>query len=121
MNILFFTKNLFVARFLGFENFLHIKKISNEWITPWGTISNSIHPDLNEAYLVIPSSSWKITENNNCPKVIAKWISENEIKISLLFENHTYHITSKRSWPDFKIGETIGIEPELENCFLIPL
>ncbi len=121
MNLVLNPKNLFVARFLGFENFLHIKKISNKWTTPWGTISNSIQNDLNEAYLVIPSSSWKITENNNGAKVVQKWISENEIKFSLLFENHTYHISSKRSWRDFKIGETIGIEPELENCFLIPL
>jgi ABC-type Fe3+/spermidine/putrescine transport system ATPase subunit len=114
-------KNLFVAQFLGFENFIPVKKIPEGWITPWGLLPGELKSEADEALLVIPSNAWKTTAAGKSATVINHYLKGIEKRFTALMEDKEMQVAFTRSGPLPALNSKIGLEADLAQCFLIPL
>ncbi len=118
-NILFHPKNLFVAQYMGYQNFLPIKFNQNYWQTPWGEWNTNYVSEIEEALLVIPQNAW----NFHGPEfTVSKVHLKHQSRLLEVSSNErTYWVELKRNDPVFSSYQRINLTPRLEECFIIPL
>lgn len=113
-------KNLFVAQYLGYRNFLPIKKLNQSWMTPWGKIDQEMISN-EEALLVIPDGAWDISPTGLDMKIKKYYAQEQKAEYVLSFNEHTFYMTKSFFLEVAPIGEMIKLSPCLKECFLISL
>lgn len=108
--------NLFVAQFLGHQNFLPIKKFDGKWQTPWGPME--FHLEDLEAVLVIPQDAWSmVAESPLTFKVESFYPQPFHWEVHL--EHEARHYVAWLQTPPK--GQQLKLKPDLVQCFLIPL
>jgi ABC-type sugar transport system ATPase subunit len=113
-------KNLFVAKFLGYENFLPIKKVNEKWSTPWGDFKDSDYSEP-QALLVIPEESLHLSDQGLLVKVDQISLKGLSQRLQVLLEDKTLQVKLRPRSRLPQIGETLRVQAQLEECFLIPL
>ncbi|HXH76395.1 MAG TPA: ABC transporter ATP-binding protein [Bacteriovoracaceae bacterium] len=112
-------RSLFSAQFLGYENFLAIKKNSEGWVTPWGIIASPLKTE--EALLVIPDDAWIVGHSESNATVTSLTLKGYKKCFRALFEEKEFQVTLPRSKSMPTTGLTINLKADLAECFLIPL
>lgn len=116
--LVFAPQNLFVAQFLGYQNLIPVKKVDDQWSTPWGNIEFDFQK-AEEAILVIPSTAWEINSKNGLKlPVTSRSLKNLSHEIELQFENNKLFVITL-FLPDK--ADKLFITPQFEKCFLIPL
>lgn len=113
-------KNLFVASFLGYENFIAVKAKNSSWETTWGEMEfnfQSVKPD---AILVIPRDSFELDQDSNFQVTIEELYPENS--------GWTHHLIKEEQhfvlWSREKLGPLgtrLRLKPKSNSSFLIAL
>jgi|GEM_PF-1265914 len=112
-------RNIHVARYLKFENFIHIKKIKNHlWETPWGERELSSF-EKNEAYLVIPNSAWEISESGIEMSLEFSHLKHDQQVYKVYYQE--LPLTFSRSLKLPRLSGSVKLIPRFEECFLIPI
>ncbi len=113
-DITFNPSSFFVAQFLGYRNFVAVKRENNVWMTPWGPWENYAYHDKSEAILIIPSHAWK---KDFLFSVEVKEVHVQHLlwEYSVQFQNRIYQV----HLPSY--SEPLAISPVWDNCFLVPL
>lgn len=114
-------KNLFVAQFLGFENFFPVTRNSEGWETPWGILEREQGPNFDEAFLVIPSDAWEIGQNGISAIVKDQYLKGPQKMLRMTLENREVQVTIPRSYLNPHLGSQLNLHAKLDDCFLIPL
>ena len=111
-------KNLFVAQFMGYENFLPIKrKSASTWETPWGDLVATSTLLADEAYLVIPNRSWLLSNDKTHPfKIEERDLMAQGIRLRGSLRERNYVVELPFSYP-----KDFSLTPKWEECFLLPL
>lgn len=105
-------KNIYVAQFLGHKNLVAVKKIDEQWLTPWGPLNQKF--DGLDAVLVIPPFAWLALGEERI-EILSKnphgfgW----EIAFRSLNHNWVGQFPTEISVQFLK--------PDLSQCFLIQL
>jgi ABC-type sugar transport system ATPase subunit len=113
-------RNLFVAQFLGYENFLPIKKNENQWQTPWGIYSHSTLNE-DEGILVIPDDAFIVRESSVKGKVTNSYLKGLSQRITIELGNKSFQIKIGRNSPLPALESVLSLQVNLDQCFLIPL
>lgn len=114
-------RNLFVAQFLGYENFLPIKQIANEWKTPWGVYNYSTLTE-KEGILVIPNDAFLLAQNSGLKgKVTHSYLKGLSHMVSVELGDKAFQVKLKRNSPRLPPETQLSLEVNLSECFLIPL
>jgi ABC-type sugar transport system ATPase subunit len=113
-------QNLFVAQFLGFENFLPAKKTSDGWQTPWGAIPLSVGPESTDAILVVPPTSLELKQGAEA-KVESHGSLGVERRLILRLNERVIQMNLPRNLPFPSINSNVFVAARLTECFLIPL
>ncbi len=111
-------KNLFVAQFMGFRNFLTIK-FTEKWETPWGSLVVQNPWASNEAILIIPQE-WYPDETAPEHTVQEFYTSTLGLMAILANPGNDFHIL----WPktlEPKPGLSVRLKPNLSLAKIIPL
>lgn len=121
IHVLQHPKNLFVAQFFGYQNFFKINRMGGEWKTPWGTVSSPLEDQ--EAYLVVPASSWKIDEASPFEtKILSLFPQGQACEFEVLKDEKCYKaVFPLKSFHDWKPSQKMRLGPILSDCFVIPL
>lgn len=111
--ITFAPRSLFVAQFLGYKNFVSVKKVNGLWQTPWGNWECSQFPEKDEAIMVIPHQAWKT--NNDYPIEVKKtYIQQQQWELTIFFKERPYQVRLS-TYP-----KNPSLCPIFEECFLVP-
>lgn len=113
-------QNLFVAQFLGYENFLPVKNEKGEWRTPWGNFMDANFPEA-QALLVIPEESLHLSNQGVAVKVDRVSLKGLSQRLQVLLEDKTLQVKLRPRVRPPQVGETLRVHVKLEECFLIPL
>ncbi|HXH30374.1 MAG TPA: ABC transporter ATP-binding protein [Bacteriovoracaceae bacterium] len=112
-------RNLFVAQFLGFKNFIHVKKHNGFWQTPWGEWTFSV--ELPEGFLVVPSTSWKVVDGSKLPfRVMEKYPTPSGVILEVEREGKKLIVDLSARNPAATQSQ-LCLTPKWEDCFIIPL
>jgi ABC-type Fe3+/spermidine/putrescine transport system ATPase subunit len=108
--------NLFVAQFMGHQNFLPVKKFNGKWQTPWGEFVFTFEGI--EAVLVIPHDAWKAEDSSKTGfKVLGHYPQPFHWEVLLEWESRRY-----TAWLENPPASSqIKLSPDFSQCFLIPL
>lgn len=110
-------KNIFVAQFLGHQNFVTVQSTGDAWQTPWGPWTPTKKLEAREAYMVIPPEAWSI-EKGGSFKVIRKVLRPLDVMIQVERDNRAFWVSAPFSyWSETKLGLT----PKFEHCLLLPM
>lgn len=116
--ILFQPKNLFVAQFLGYKNFITITFEDGKWKTPWGVWEKK-NPWLHvEAIMVIPQSSWELKHGKKA-QFQGKTLKTQGWEIEFSQENHTFWLQTSSSLS--QLSDDFLTQPRFSECILLPL
>jgi spermidine/putrescine transport system ATP-binding protein len=113
--------NIFVAQFLGYENFFPVTRSYQSWLTPWGEFQYESEMKNEEALLVVPSNAWKIDTKGLSAKVTRHYFKGLDKKISLILGDREVQMQLKRSNSFPELETKIQISPDFSECFVIPL
>lgn len=120
LDLITHPRNLFVAQFLGYENFLPLKKIENKWQTPWGIYSqDSLKED--EGILVIPDDAFTFQEDGIQVKVIRPYLKGLDLRVTVELEDKPFQVKIRRNFPLPVPESRLSLHVNLDECFLIPL
>lgn len=117
--ILMNPKNLFVAQYMGYKNFLPIKFEENSWQTPWGKWNTSKISEKDEALMVIPLNAWDF-EGPEFEIMKVHLLNQSRL-LEVTQNDRSYWVELKRSDLSHEHLERIKLTPRLQECFLIPL
>ena len=109
-------RSLFSSKFFGYENFLSINPVNNQWRTPWGSFG---HTEETEAkILVIPTHALIENENGLEVKITSIHIRGRDqlVKFSLAEKNFLMSTSPQRILSVKKLK----ISLVWESCFLLP-
>lgn len=109
-------RNLFVAQFLGYQNFIPVKFEQGVTETPWGKW-NAVLPDSSEGIMVIPDSAWKTGEGLEA-QIEESYGTRQGIEHRLRLDNRQLILKTS---PKIGLTSKVRIMPIWEECFLIPL
>ncbi|MGE3608759.1 MAG: ABC transporter ATP-binding protein [Bacteriovoracaceae bacterium] len=115
--IVFNPANLFVAQFIGHQNFIPIKKENSLWLTPWG--KKEFNYPLDEAILVIPHHSWSINSEGMESRISKVSIKNLSYEYEVLMNDKAYFIHTQKEVQNK--NSKMLISPNWDECFLIPL
>lgn len=106
-------RSLFIAQFLGYENFLAVKNGQ----TPWGKIDT----DFADSILVIPD--WALHISSHGTKAISRSLNlrGQRKRLCIDFLDKDFVMALPRSAPVPAPGTSLFIQATLEECFLLPL
>lgn len=113
-------RNLFVAQFLGYENFLPVKKINNQWQTPWGVYTHSTLNE-DEGILVIPDDAFIAREGAVKVKVTHSYLKGLSQRVTVELEDKSFQVKIRRNSPLWALESGLSLHVNLDECFLIPL
>ncbi len=113
-------RNLFVAQFLGYENFLPIKKIDKEWTTPWGVYTHSTLAE-DEGILVIPEDAFILNDSGLKGKVTHSYLKGLSQRVTVEVGDKSFQVKIRRNSPLLTPESTLFLQVNLAECFLIPL
>lgn len=120
-DLLWTPKNLFVAQFVGYQNFFSVKLENQKCLTPWGPWKSSLK-DQEEAILVIPNDAWIIDPKSSWKaEVIEAYPSRQKMEYRLRFGEQVFTINLPIQDPILDIGTQVSLSPRENECFLIPL
>lgn len=112
-------KNIFVAQFMGYENFFPVKRGSSGWITPWG--EKSLSGDFpREALLVVPAHAWEISEGSPVRGKVEEVYFRGTQRI-LEIATPEKKIVVAGLPGESKVGESLSLVPRFSVSFLIGL
>ena len=114
-------RNLFVAQFLGYQNFFPVKFENGVWLTPWGTWEKDFLAH-SEAILVIPDEAWKLDQSSNFSVTVSeRYPTRQGMEYRLTHEERI--LTLKLGPQDrlLDLNTKVSLFPRWEACFLIPL
>lgn len=112
-------KNLFVAQFLGYQNFLPVKRENELWQTPWGIIKSRF--DGSEALLVIPDDAWEEADDGLEMQVQAHTLLGLSPGLQVSWNERPFVVRMKRRHALPVPGSHYKLKANLSDCFLIPL
>lgn len=114
-------KNLFVAQFLGYKNFIPVSRSGNQWKTPWGEWTLNPPMEKDEALLVIPTYAWEVHEDSSFRVKVLSRIMVNliwELEVEAEDKKFIVHLSPSHSSHMRKI---LNLRARVEDCFLLPL
>jgi ABC-type sugar transport system ATPase subunit len=119
--ILLKPRNLFVAQFFGYQNFINISARDGYWQTPWGAKKN--HLDFTEGYLVVPLHAWREeAESSFRATVLDIYAQLNQCLVELEFSNRLYQaLLPLDKINQLKPGQKIALTADLDQCLVIPI
>jgi ABC-type Fe3+/spermidine/putrescine transport system ATPase subunit len=114
-------RNLYVAQFFGFDNFLKVEGTAGRWQTPFGEVQSQLQEK--EGYLVIPAHSWTLEPSSKFITTITQIYPKNT---QCLLEVETLDKRFQVSFPlwgfqQFRTGQKIGLSVDLNQCLILPL
>lgn len=114
-------RNLFVAKFMGYENFIPVKKSSSgKWTTPWGETEFRNAPESDEGYLVVPDTAWALEKESPVKvRIEETYYSETMWTALGQSEDRNFRIKNVQSLGDK--GARLSLKPHLTDCFVIGL
>lgn len=112
-------RNLFVAQFMGYQNFIPVKFENDSSVTPWGTWKNSL-PGANEGIMVIPDHAWKLGEGLET-KIEESFATRQGIEYRLNMDNRVMVLKTSPHAEILELNRKIKLSPLWDECFLIPL
>jgi ABC-type Fe3+/spermidine/putrescine transport system ATPase subunit len=121
--IVFRPRNIFVAQFMGFENFIAVsKKTGNLWLTPWGLQELSFNSNFNEALLIIPHDAWEYDADQTIMfKVLDKKIQYHHWEMTLEWEEKRFNAGLPHSLKALLSEPKLSLRPRWSECFLVSL
>lgn len=117
-------RNLFIAQYVGHENFVAVKRITEgTWSTPWGEKNFKFKARSDDALMIIPSLSWQIDEHSPVIFDIAEFkIFEQSWRILAHYEQNTFYIhLGPHDFKSIQAQKLVRLSPYWEDCFLIDL
>lgn len=113
-------KNLFVAKFLGYNNFSPVKWNDDHWESYWGKLP-FLNPDhMSDALLTVPDSSWILGDG-----IPGKIVSRKPIPQSTLYlveiEGQLFSVVRPIKETLIDPETQVLLMPNLNESFLIPL
>lgn len=113
-------KNLFVAQFIGYRNFFHIKFHEEKWTSPWGMLH---FPPLEkeDGILVVPDDAWTIDPDGIVFKVIDRYAGKQCIHYELESGPHKIFMTQGPELACQEVGSEMSLRPFIRSCFVIKL
>lgn len=93
-------RNLFVAQFLGYENFL-----------PYGE----------KEILVVPDNAWLFDTDGASATVMGHYLKRTSKAFCAKMDEREIQVTLPRTMVLPPIGSKISLKPDIANCFTIPL
>lgn len=116
-----FPRNLFVAQFIGYQNFIPVKKANGSWETPWGRWDFNFD-ELDEGYLVVPTTSWVLGEVDGLEARLESYHNTpTGLSLSLSFEGKEFTVEVPAANAVVTLSPTISLKPKWADCFMIPL
>ncbi len=114
-------RNLYVAQFLGFENFIKVEGCGGLWQTPFGEVQSKLHGQ--EGYLVIPPQSWKVDPSSKYSATITQIYPRNTQCTLEIEQQDKRFIATFPLWgfQQFRAGQKISLSVDLSQCLIIPL
>ncbi|WPU66089.1 ATP-binding cassette domain-containing protein [Peredibacter starrii] len=109
-------RNLFVAQFMGYQNFIPVKFEQGVAETPWGKWNASL-ANASEGIMVIPDNAWKMNEGLEA-QIEESYGTRQGIEHRLRFDGRQLVL---KTMPTVDVQEKVKIMPIWEECFLIPL
>lgn len=119
-NILRSPRNLFVAQFIGYQNFLPVKKTAEGWETPWGVWKTDLLGHLNEAIMVIPDQGWITTEGLDA-QITDLWPTRQGMEYRLSLADRQLVMLQDSQAEILEINTRVKLSPRWNSCFIIPL
>jgi ABC-type Fe3+/spermidine/putrescine transport system ATPase subunit len=114
-------RNLFVAQFIGYKNFITLKFTPDGWISPWGKLM-FLPIEKDDAIMLIPDHAWIISANEGINVTIKQRRAvKQHIEYVMEYLNQTLYLSRGVRHHLLNENATISIYPILEECFLIPL
>ena len=112
-------RNLFVAQFVGYQNFFPIKKESSSWATPWGQWEKTF--DKNEAIMVIPDRAFEKNLQGIELKVEERFASRQGMEYILGLGERRFSFILPSQEDVLELNSTVNLIPKWDECFLISL
>jgi iron(III) transport system ATP-binding protein len=110
-------KNIFVAQFLGHQNFVTVVNQGTTWKTPWGDWQTAKTIEGEEGYMVIPPHAWDLKTEGPL-KVLRKILRPHDLLLQVERENRLFWVAAPFAYE----SETkIELTPIFEHCLLLPL
>ena len=109
-------RNLFVAQFMGYQNFVPVKFNQGVAETPWGNWNVSL-ADKTEGIMVIPDTAWALGNGVDCD-VEESYGTRQGIEHRLRYDGRIFTLKTP---PREDIHPKVKIMPVWDECFLIPL
>lgn len=110
-------RDLFVAKFLGHENFVTVTKEKDQWITPWGPLDLD-YPG-QEAILVIPETAWVIGSSPFSSTINKSWTTLQGKKLEI--QSGSYRFIIQSSSYSLTDQDARALVPDFSRVFFIPL
>jgi ABC-type Fe3+/spermidine/putrescine transport system ATPase subunit len=114
-------RNLYVAQFFGFENFIKVEGVKGQWQTPFGEMQSPLQDS--QGYMVIPTQSWKLDSASKFSTTITQIYPKNtQCLLEVESQDKRYLISFPRwGFQQFKTGQKISLSVDHSQCFIIPL
>ncbi|WP_408099005.1 ATP-binding cassette domain-containing protein [Peredibacter sp. HCB2-198] len=116
LSLLRTPRNLFVAQFMGYQNFIPVKFEQGASETPWGKWNMSL-PNATEGIMVIPDSAWKLGEGLDA-QIEESYGTRQGIEHKLRLDGRLIIL---KTMPTAEVQQKVKIMPIWDECFLIPL
>jgi len=112
-------KNLFIAKYFGYLNFLPFKIEQSIFNSPWGPVH--LKTNLESGYLVIPTYSWEITNDAPAGKLKSTTPQGHFHLLEVELQDRVFYAIHKNSWPKIQDKDSLCIRPIFDECLTIPL
>lgn len=116
-------KNLFVAQFVGYQNFFALKFENGSWKSPWGPVIISSELK-NEGLLVVPDDAWEIVgENQGGIKALVtqSYPQKQCVEYELDFDSKKIYLKLYAQSKLLTSSTLVYLRPYFDECFIIPL
>lgn len=111
-------RNLFVAQFMGYRNFLPVTKNNSEWESMFGKVPLT-GPEQADAILVIPDDAWTLDENGLKWDITQAYPTRQGMEYALSREERNLFVKLPTQAKLHK--KALTLTPEWVKCFLIQL
>lgn len=117
LDVLSKPRDLFVAKFLGHENFVTVTKDDDQWITPWGPLKMD-YPG-NEAILIVPETAWVKGPSPLTTTINKAWTTLQGKKFEI--QSGSLRFTIQSNSYTLSDQDALALVPDFSRVFFIPL